>query len=253
MNPPRVERASQLIYNEPMKKYLPLLIIVIVVTLFLSVVLFTRSQESLLKNLPYFKESYKNTSLSITSRNGVADIMINDKEYGETPLAIEELTEGRYEVILEKKSSEDDSSFYEPIALFLDLYRNTEAIIDLEIAPGGYKAGYVLYYTPAPQAEAQTGFITVESNSSKSRMLLDGDYYSDLPISVDELEEGEYKMKIESTGYESVEVPIIIRQGYNLNVSTFLLPIPTNLEKPAQPESENSDSDAEAQDEGGAE
>lgn len=215
-----------------MKKYLPVLLITLLITVTISLLFFTRSQEALMRSLPFFKDAYKNTSLSITTRKGVADIVINDKEYGESPLVVEDLVEGRYEVVLTKSVADEDSDFYEPEHIFIDLYRNTEAFIDIEIAPDGYKSGYVLYYTPAPQAGDQTGFITIESNAPESKVLLDGDLYGELPVSVNELEEGEYKIRIEAKGYESIEVPIIIRQGYNLNVNIYLLPIPTNLEKP---------------------
>lgn len=216
-----------------MKRYLPIIFISLAVTIIVSALFFTRSGEWYLRYLPYFKESYKNSSLSVTTRKGIASIEINDKAYGETPLVAENLEEGRYEVKLTKKVSSDQESFYDEVVLFVDLYKNTEAIIDIEIGPEGYKAGYLLYYTPAPQASTQTGFLTVKSSAVDAQMLLDGDLYGKLPISVDELEEGEYKITVSANGFESIEVPIIVRQGYNLNVNTFLLPVPVNLVKPA--------------------
>lgn len=196
----------------------------------ISLLFFTRTPDSLLSRFSIFEDLYKNTSLTITSRKSVNIVSIDGKEYGETPLEIEDLVEGQHEVTLERKVEGDDLQFYEPVKIYLDLQTNTEAIVDVEIGPNGILSGYTLYYTPSPGNNPETGYLTVSSYPEHSSVSINEEKALEGPIEIMELTAKEYNVKISATGYESIEIPIIIREGFNLNLDVNLFPIPINLE-----------------------
>jgi hypothetical protein len=204
------------------------ILIIITFTVIISAVFFTRRPENFLRDLPYFEDLYKNTNLTINSRNGTFEVKIEGEDYGQTPVEVNNLAEGQYRIELDRVT-DNENSFYEPQTFFIDLYRDTEAFVDLEIGPSDYKSGYILYYTPAPKSDSETGYLSVQSNASEAEIYIDNEYYSSLPIKVEEFAMGDYNLKIKEDGYEEVEVPIIIRDGFNLNVNTHLMPIPTDL------------------------
>lgn len=219
-----------------MKKNLVLIIISIVIVVLLSIFVFSQSTEEILSKFPIFKDLYQNTSLTITSINGIAEISINGTSYGETPLTLQELKEGQYEVTLKRTTTSEKETFYKEHSFAVDLYQNTESVINIEIGPDDSLAGYIIYYTPSPNTSANEGFMTITSNQIDATILIDDETMGRTPLDLAKVTEGEYKIKLSKKGYETVEIPIIIRQGFNLNINAQLLAIPTNLSKQTAPD-----------------
>jgi hypothetical protein len=172
-------------------------------------------------NLFFFQ---KNCTLTVNSRNGEARIYINGKEYGTTPQSVTNLSEGSYTVELERIAEEEN--IYTKQTFSLELHRNTEAVINIEIAPGNYKSGHVLYYTPMPQMATRMGAITVSSDVKNHNVWINNERISQDELILHQLNPDEYDIKIDGNGYESIEFPVIVREGYNLNIVAYLLPIP---------------------------
>ena len=184
--------------------------------------------ETILSKIPIIKDFYNNTTLSINSKNGECSVTINGEDYGETPLDLANLTSGEYTVVLSKVS--DSEGFYKEHSFDIYLAQNTESRIDVEIGPNDLLYGVVLYYTAIPKGTEGTGLLTITSSPLDTEIEVDGEYLSDSPLSGYELTKGEYSITISKEGYEAVEAPVIIREGYHLNVRAFLLPIPLILE-----------------------
>jgi hypothetical protein len=182
----------------------------------------------LIGTLPLINRFYNNTTVEILTKRGKAKIWIEGKDYGETPATIENLPEGTYLVELER-IEEGDSSFYKRQSLQIELTRNTSARIDLEIGPDNLLHGIILYYTPV-RTSSQEGFLTVISNVDEGRVFLDGEFLRVSPITNLALKENQYNVKVTATGYEDVEVPILIRDNYALNLKTFHFPIPIRFD-----------------------
>jgi hypothetical protein len=202
-----------------------LIILVSVITL--SVLLYFLPINRLIGTLPLINRFYNNTTLEILTKRGKAKVWIEGKDYGETPATVENLPEGTYLVELER--IEEDSSFYKRQSLQIELTRNTSARIDLEIGPDNLLHGIILYYTPV-RTSSQEGFLTVISNVDEGRVFLDGEFLRVSPITNLALKENQYNVKVTATGYEDVEVPILIRDNYALNLKTFHFPIPIRFD-----------------------
>ncbi len=212
-----------------MKKTLILTIIALVITLLVSIFIFSLPNNELLSKIPFLKNSFSTGNLSVLSANGVSLIEIDEKYVGETPLELDDLTSGIHKVKLTRKTSSEDS-FYDSNFFYVSIEPQTEAIVNVEIAPNGYLSGYVIYYE---EAEIENGFGTFSVNGSPSdlNIKLEGESIGVIPYFSDKLQNGEYRIKFHSDQYESIEVPIIIENGFNLNISVYLLPKPLIIEK----------------------
>lgn len=209
-----------------MKKLKTALIITALLVL-LALTVFFLPLEQLVSKLPYISELYNNTSLTVNVPEGRASIKINNKEYGESPLSVSDLTEGSYTVSLERVTSSEE--FYEEQEFLVELTRNTEAIINIEIGPAGYKAGYILYYTKTPSSKNDQGFVTFSTSPTQSSIYLDEEFLTKSSLDSRQLSAKDYQVKITADGYEDLAFPIIVRNGYNLNIQTYLFPIPWEI------------------------
>jgi len=203
-------------------------IIIVGSILLLSVFFYFVPVNSIIGSLPIIKRFYNNTTLEIVLQNGKAKIWIDGKEYGETPQEIENLREGEYTIELEKITSGD--TFYKKQTFKIPLYKNTSSRIDLEIGPENILHGSIMYYSPEPKISSSEGFLTVTSNAQKAKLYIDGEFLNDLPITEIKLKENQYQVKVSALGYMEVEVPVIIRKGYLLNLKVFNFPIPVNFD-----------------------
>jgi len=231
-----------------MKKNKTALIIIILV-LVLTIILYFLPLNQLIGSLPFVNQFYNNTTLEITTEKGIAKVWIDGKDYGETPTTIENLPEGTYLIELERITGQD-SSFYEKQAFQIDLTRNTSARIDLEIGPDNLLHGVLLYYTPI-RTSSQEGFLTVISDAETSRVFLDGEFLKETPITNLSLRENQYEIKVIPSGHEEVEIPVLIRNNYALNLKTFHFPIPVSFDTLEEEESpEEIDSEQITEEEG---
>jgi len=213
-------------------KKLPLIIIAIVILIGLSVLYFFLPVDKWLSQTPLLKELYNNSSLSITSRNSKASVEIDGKKYGETPLNLNDLSEGNHNIAIKRIS--DSEGFYQVHSYSIELIKNTEAIIDIEIGPDDIASGYLLYYSQSPDTDKGSGYISITSDKLDSSVYLGSDFIGKAPVSTKKIKTGKYQLQITSDGCEAVEFPIIVRNGYILNINTMLIPIPINLQESSQ-------------------
>lgn len=211
-----------------MKKWKFSALIVLSIIL-LSLLFYFTSLEQIVKNIPILKGIYQNTSLEITTPNSKALIKIDGKEYGETPSNIQYLTSGEYEVELIKDSQQ--KNFYKPHIFNIHLTKNSTSRINMEIGPGDNLHGTLLYYTEDNIQSKSKGKITITSRTENARIYVNDEYLQDTPITNYELDSREYKIKIVSEGYEDLELPVIVRDGYILNIQGYQFPIPVTFEE----------------------
>jgi hypothetical protein len=202
-------------------------LITIILVLAFSVLLFLVPINQLVGRLPYLNQFYNNTTLEISTKRGVAKIWIDGKDYGETPTTVENLPEGTYLIELQKVVEEE--SFYKKHSFQIELTRNTSARVDLEIGPEDLLHGVILYYTPI-RTSSQDGFLTAISNVEQSRVFVDGEFLKTTPLTNLGLRENQYNIKILAPGHEDVEVPVLVRNNYSINLKTFHFPVPVTFE-----------------------
>ncbi len=199
------------------------IILIILVFLLLGLSLHYGIFEKIVERTPLVKNIYQNSLLSVNTRRGIANIFLNEVDYGQTPQTITNLSEGEYLVELEKVS---ETTIYPKESFYIELHRNTEAVVDIEIAPEGFKSGHILYYSPMPKALSKDGALTLRSDIENYEVFIDDSKVDSEDILSYQLDPNEYDIKVVAKGYESLEFPIIIREGYNLNIRVYLLPIP---------------------------
>ncbi len=211
-----------------MKKWKSALIITSVVVL-ISLLFFFLPPEDIFKHIPILKSFYQNTTLEVTVPNGKASVKVNGKEYGETPVNVQNLIAGEYEVELERISTE--SGYYKPQIFKIQLSKNSTSRINIEIGPDDNLYGSVLYYTEDNNIGSNKGKLTITTNAINSKIYLNSEFLKSAPITNLDINEGEYEIKIEAKNFESLTVPIVVRKGYTLNIKGYLLPIPVIFEE----------------------
>lgn len=210
-----------------MKKWKTALIIFVAILL-LSILLFFLKPEDILKHIPIIKNLYQNTTLDISTPYGKAQVIINEKEYGETPLNIQSLVAGEYDVSLKRISTEE--GFYKTHTFKVTLTKNSITRINMEIGADDTLHGTVLYYTEDKNPVSNKGKLTITDNSLNSKIYMNSEFLKSTPITNFEINEGEYDILFQSEGYEDLQLPVIVRNGYILNIKGYLMPIPIILE-----------------------
>lgn len=211
-----------------MKNALLNTIILIVSLAGLTVIFFFLNPLGLVNKIPYLSQFNNNTSLVIKTSNGSAKVEIDGEEYGETPLELTNLEPGSHQIKMTRITQQEES-FYQDVRVTVDLSNNTEAIIDIEIAPKGQMAGYLLYYTTTPFGQDGIGHLTVSANTNAT-LTSGGVLVGNVPTGLIDMDAGEHTLKVSALGYEDQSISVVVREEYNLNIQTYLLPVPINLE-----------------------
>lgn len=197
--------------------------IIIVFIIVLSALLYFFPPKQLIGQLPFLNRFYNNTTVEIISQKGKAKVWIDDKDQGETPVTVSDLPEGTYLVEMEKIAPEN--SFYKKHSFNIELSKNTSARIDMEIGPEDLLHGTILYYTPTKTSEKK-GYLVITTNTEDPKVSINGEFMKRASLTNLELNDAEYQVKIEAEGYQEVQIPVFVREGYQLNLKIYQFPIP---------------------------
>lgn len=203
-------------------------IIITLLIIFFSVLFFFFPLNEIAKNLPIARVFYRNTILEIISPNGKANIKIDGKEYGNTPTNITNLVAGEYQIEMIRESS--SNNYYKTHIFNIELTKNSTSRINIEIGPGDNLHGFLLYYSQDNTSGENSGKLTLTSNIQGAKVFIDDEYINVTPITNHVLNKGEYTIKMEKEGYESLEFPIVISGGHILNVKGYQFPIPVSFD-----------------------
>jgi hypothetical protein len=209
-----------------MKKFATILIVFLTLCAITIALIFINPQD-FIKTLPIINKLYNNTTLTINNSKGRSQIVIDGKDSGQTNQTISDLSEGTHTIVLKRIVDDTDSVFYREAVFKVDLANNTESIIDVEIGPDGLLYGYSLFYTPLSSFEQDKSVLSINSPVIEADIHIDNEYKATTPIHRIELKASSYKLTALASGYQNVELPIILRKGYNLNVNVYLFPIPS--------------------------
>lgn len=204
-------------------KALKTAMIIVASILVLSILLYFFPPKQLIGKLPFLNRFYNNTTIEVITQKGKAKVWINEKDYGETPVTASDLPEDNYLIEIEKIAPEN--SFYKKHSFNIELAKNTSARIDMEIGPEELLHGTILYYTPR-KTSAQKGYLVVTTNADDSKISVNGEFMKRGSLTNIELNDGEYQIKVEAEGYQEVQIPVFVREGYQLNLKIYQFPIP---------------------------
>ena len=199
-------------------------LLVALITIAISVLIYFIPTDGLGNRLPFADRFYTNTILEVVAINGKAKVTIDGKDYGETPITVNELNPGDYTIGLERISNTED--FYQNETFSVKLTKNTTSRVEMEIGPAGILHGTILYYTPQNNLDKNRGSLSILSNVEGAKIFLDREYIKSSPIVAYPLDSGTYELEVVATGYETLEIPILVEEDYLLNIQTYLFPIP---------------------------
>lgn len=204
-------------------KALKTAIIIIALITVLSILLYFFPPKQIVGRLPFLNRFYNNTTIEIITQKGKARVWIDDKDQGETPITASDLPEGTYLVEMEKIAPEN--SFYKKHSFNIELSKNTTARVDMEIGPEELLHGTILYYTPTKTSNKK-GYLVVTTNVQDSKVSVNGEFMKRGSLTNLELSDSEYQVKVEAEGYQEVQIPVFVREGYQLNLKIYQFPIP---------------------------
>ena len=210
-----------------MRKFKTVLIVIFSI-IAISIIIYFLPNVNIFSRLPFSQRFLRNTTLEIVAINGKANVSIDGEDYGDTPLSINDLNPGDYNVTLERIS--DTENFYEPETLNIKITKNTTSRIEIEIGPAGIIHGAILYYTEQKSLDNNSGLLTVLSDIENSKVFLEGEYVKETPIVARSFDAKEYDLEVVADGYETLEIPIVVEEGYLLNIKSYLFPIPITFE-----------------------
>lgn len=204
-------------------KALKTAIIIIALITVLSILLYFFPPKQIVGRLPFLNRFYNNTTIEIITQKGKARVWIDDKDQGETPITASDLPEGTYLVEMEKIAPEN--SFYKKHSFNIELSKNTTARVDMEIGPEDLLHGTILYYTPTKTSNKK-GYLVVTTNVQDSKVSVNGEFMKRGSLTNLELGDSEYQVKVEAEGYQEIQIPVFVREGYQLNLKIYQFPIP---------------------------
>ena len=160
-------------------------------------------------------------TLSADSEYGEAQVLVDGKEVGTTPINGLEVNSGENKVRME-----NDHITYEVVIDFLAKPSRTFEVAlvrDLGVSEV-FSAGKNLWF----KEKDSSSILSVISDPDEATVYVDNNKVGTTPFSTSELTPGEYTLRVTKAGYESQSSRISIDEDYQLNVSTKLFPQPVS-------------------------
>lgn len=168
----------------------------------------------------------QNAALTVNSISGKADVYLDDKKIGETPLSSENLNPGDHTVTVHRIAEDDD--FYEEISRLIHLESNTRTFVEVEVGPTEQFSSIKVMYYDKIQDKNPTLFL--DTSPSECVVWIDDVRYGNSPVTSDKLKAGRHELKITHDGYEDLETSFILREGYTLIANIQLMAKPIDLQ-----------------------
>ena len=168
----------------------------------------------------------QNSALSVYSKSQISEFFLDDKKIGETPLSLDNMSSGDFTIEIKRLTSNE--SFYTTISKEIHIEPNTRTLVEVEIGPSDqFSSTSIIYYRDNNSSGSSMYLNSVPNNSM---ITVDGTEYTDSPVVVNDIEEGEHTVTVEATGYESLGVSVISRDGYTLIAEFDLMIKPIVIE-----------------------
>lgn len=155
-------------------------------------------------------------ALSAESLYGSASVSLDGKVQGNTPFRFEDVSSKEHTVKLS-----NDTNSYEVSLKFIP---NTEVVVNRDLGVSDVFSSGQNFWIEKNGSEAVLSVISEPANAT---VYIDNTEVGSTPYSASSLSEGEYDLRVSSPGYEVQNVRMHIENGYKLNVSFDLFPLPT--------------------------
>ncbi len=124
----------------------------------------------------------KTGKIVINSKPDGADIKINGVPTGKTPLVISEIEYGKYTIKISKRD-------YETKTEYISLYSENTKTINTRLLPGKAK-------------------LTIKGSPAGADILINNELAGNMPLTKNEMDAGEYSIRITASGYENQKAKI---------------------------------------------
>jgi len=153
--------------------------------------------------------------LSVSTRNGAAEVFLNNTQIGASPLEIKTVKPGENKVTLKSGSKRYESSF--------TFIPNWHVVVIRDLGTSDvFSSGQNTWM----EKTTDGSMLSVISEPAGASVYIDNTEIGKTPYSSNKLTEGEYDLRVVSPGYEEEAGRIKIAKGFKLNISAKLFPIP---------------------------
>jgi len=162
--------------------------------------------------------------LFVSVSKGQATVLVDGTDFGTTPQTISQLPVGQHHVELMKIS--ENPSFYGKQTFVINVVKNAEVVINVELLPDDEFAGYIISFDEKLPDSPDQPTVSILCMPSDAEVFLDGISVGIAPLQNLPLSEGEHDIRLHAEGYEDLQFTLKAEPGYNLNIRTKLQPIP---------------------------
>ena len=163
-----------------------------------------------------------NSGLTVQLTNGEADVYVNDKFVGKTPLESKNIKSGNNVVTIKNGSRQ-----YQTSIKFLpskkSMMHAVGIIRDLGVSDL-FSSGQEFWFDRDNPSDS----IRIVSEPSGATVSVDGTEVGKTPFASSVISPGDYELKISYPGYESQTARINVQSGYTLNGSIKMFPYPSS-------------------------
>ncbi|HSX39007.1 MAG TPA: PEGA domain-containing protein [Candidatus Saccharimonadales bacterium] len=155
------------------------------------------------------------SGLSVTVRNGDAEVYLNNNLAGKTPLEIQTVKPGDNKVTIKNGTKRYETSF--------TFIPNWHVVVIRDLGTSDvFSSGQNTWVEKTDGGS----MLSVISDPAGASVFIDNTEIGKTPYSSDKLTEGEYDLRIVMPGYEEEDGRIKIAKGYKLNIAAKLFPVP---------------------------
>lgn len=174
----------------------------------------------------------RKASLSVKVKYGEAEVYLNNKKLGTTPIEELQVKSGE-----NKLKVDNDKMSYEVVLDFLVKPRRsfeTASVRDLGVSDV-FSSGINFWF----EEKSSDSTLSVISEPSDASVYIDNNRVGTTPYTTGSLTPGEYNLRIVKSGYESQNSRFSVDENYQLNVSAKLFPTPVSTSVSTLPDSFN--------------
>jgi hypothetical protein len=155
------------------------------------------------------------SAITIESANQEAEVFINGESVGKTPIKTKDIKPGEKKISLKTTDRQYETT--------IDVLPYSEAVVKRDMGVSeSFSSGQSFWIEKA----GSNTVLSITSEPANASVFIDNTEVGKTPFSSGTLTSGDYDLRIESPGFEGQFARINVKNGYNLNISVKLFPIP---------------------------
>ncbi len=174
--------------------------------------------------ISHFGDLKAKSGVNIEVLNSQADVYLNDKYVGNTPFTSGTISSGTNKVTLKSGGRQYETS--------INFLPNDKGVVhyvgivrDLGTSDT-FSSGQEFWF----EKDSSGNVLRVITDPSGANVSIDNSQVGTTPFLSSSISDGDYELKVEMPGYESVTSRISTKKGYTLNATFKLFPAPVNTQ-----------------------